>query len=127
MAIEKEFVKSFAKHKSDVKKKIELQEASNLESNNTNPVSNNNLANFLDKLDIHEEITRFNDHLNNLILVINSLDKKTLGKQIDFILQECNREINTMSAKATNSLISSLAIEVKVEIEKAREQVQNIV
>src|SRR3990167_4804470 len=90
------------------------------------PITPEYLNYTLDKLDIHEELSRFADHAQNLIKVISSANV-TKGKQIDFILQECTREINTMSAKANNSMISTLAIEIKVEIEKAREQVQNIV
>lgn len=80
----------------------------------------------LDKMDIHEEITRFQAHLDQLnkILDAQGLEK---GKQLDFTLQELGREINTMLAKTTNPTISSYALTMKVEIEKARELAQNIV
>ncbi len=136
--IESEFQRSFEIQKDIIKAKIsELQKlaqakisssenSSNMGSITTGPVSPEYLNYTLDKLDIHEELSRFADHAQNLIKVITS-DSVTKGKQIDFILQECTREINTMSAKANNSIISALAIEIKVAIEKAREQVQNIV
>ena len=80
----------------------------------------------LDKIDVHEEITRFNSHLENVKKVIK--DKSTeKGKRIDFVLQELLREANTILAKCSNYNISAIAVDIKVELEKAREQVQNIV
>lgn len=132
-AIESEFQRSFEIQKDLIKDKIsELQKLAHAKSSNQEnnpsmgPITPEYLNYTLDKLDIHEELSRFADHAQNLIKVISSANV-TKGKQIDFILQECTREINTMSAKANNSMISTLAIEIKVEIEKAREQVQNIV
>lgn len=86
----------------------------------------NALYTILDKIDIHEEIVRFASHLENLGLLLegNEIEK---GKRGDFILQELAREINTITAKCSDARISHLAINIKVEIEKAREQVQNIV
>lgn len=80
----------------------------------------------LDKIDVHEEIVRFKSHLKNLSA---SLEGATIekGKRIDFILQELAREINTITAKCSDATISSHAINIKVELEKAREQAQNIV
>lgn len=80
----------------------------------------------LDKIDIHEEIVRFKSHLKNMgkLLVDANLEK---GKRLDFTLQELAREINTISAKCSDAIIGSHAINIKVEIEKAREQAQNIV
>lgn len=80
----------------------------------------------LDKIDIHEEIIRFKNHLKNLTMELNTpgIEK---GKRVDFILQELGREINTITAKCSDSTISTHAINVKVELEKTREQNQNIV
>lgn len=80
----------------------------------------------LDKIDIHEEIIRFKNHLSNFIASLKSPDIEK-GRRLDFILQELAREANTMAAKAADSAISAHAINIKVELEKAREQVQNIV
>lgn len=80
----------------------------------------------LDKMDINEEIVRFKSHLLNLQNIINS-DQVEKGKQLDFTLQEIGREINTILAKTSNSEVSALALKVKVEVEKTREQAQNIV
>jgi len=84
------------------------------------------LYSMLDKIDIHEEITRLISHLNHLILHLNSPEIEK-GKRLDFTLQELGREINTIAAKCSDSTISAHAINVKVEVEKIREQIQNIV
>lgn len=84
------------------------------------------MHNALDKLDVHEEITRFCGHLKKLNSCLNSPELEK-GKTLDFTLQECNREINTIAAKASNLDINTIAIEVKIEIEKMRQQVQNII
>ena len=80
----------------------------------------------LKKIDIHEEIIRFKSHLDALILFLNTpvLEK---GKRLDFILQELLRETNTMMAKCSAFQISNACIDIKIELEKAREQIQNIV
>ena len=80
----------------------------------------------LDKIDIHEEIVRFKNHLENMYACISS-EQVEKGKRLDFILQELFREINTINAKCSDSQLSNLAITIKVELEKTREQVQNIV
>jgi uncharacterized protein (TIGR00255 family) len=81
----------------------------------------------VNKMDIHEEITRFNSHLTSVTQLFRDKKQPDKGKRLDFILQELLREINTLMAKCASFDISSLAIDVKVELEKAREQVQNIV
>lgn len=80
----------------------------------------------LDKMDIHEEIVRFKSHLENIDKQLGSptLEK---GKRLDFTLQELAREINTLSSKCSDASITSQAINIKVELEKSREQTQNIV
>lgn len=84
------------------------------------------LYTLLDKIDINEEIVRFKSHLANISHLLTMPDVEK-GKRLDFTLQELAREINTISAKCSDALISERAINVKVEIEKAREQSQNIV
>lgn len=80
----------------------------------------------LNKMGINEEIVRFQSHLDNIITHLNSggIEK---GKRLDFTLQELMREINTITAKSPDHTISEKAINIKVETEKIREQVQNIV
>lgn len=80
----------------------------------------------LDRIDLHEEIVRFKSHLETFNAALLS-DLPEKGRRLDFILQELNRETNTIAAKCADAEISSLAINIKVEVEKAREQVQNIV
>lgn len=79
----------------------------------------------LDKIDIHEEIIRFSSHLASLKELLNSpvIEK---GKRLDFTLQELSREINTIAAKCSDATMGARAIDIKVELEKAREQTQNI-
>jgi uncharacterized protein (TIGR00255 family) len=84
------------------------------------------LSAILEKLDLHEEIVRFASHLDEFARQLKSDDTRK-GKRLDFILQELGREINTIASKCNDSIISKHSINVKVEIEKAREQTQNIV
>jgi len=92
----------------------------------TSDTFRNTLYTMLDKIDIHEEVVRFNSHLKNLASILESA-KEEKGKLLDFTLQELAREINTIAAKCADATISGLAINIKVELEKAREQAQNIV
>ena len=99
-----------------------------LEQENTDltEIKKNLIYHEINKIDIHEEIIRFKSHLHNLILQINSADPEK-GRRLDFIVQELGREINTIAAKCSDVAISTIAINIKVELEKIREQVQNIV
>ena len=82
------------------------------------------MALLADRVDVTEECTRLNSHLQQFNNVLNT--KREVGKSLTFILQEMHREINTIGSKTTNVNISHMAIEVKEEIEKLREQVQNL-
>ncbi len=84
------------------------------------------IYNQLERMDIHEEIVRFKTHLDSLSSIIKADDIET-GKKLDFTLQELFREINTIASKCNDSVISALSINTKVELEKSREQAQNIV
>ena len=77
-----------------------------------------------EKLDISEEITRIECHVKQFVEILNKSD--AAGKKLDFILQELGREVNTLSYKSADYTISSLVIDMKTEIEKIREQAQNI-
>jgi uncharacterized protein (TIGR00255 family) len=74
--------------------------------------------------DISEEITRLRTHLDGLKSLLRR--KEQVGKSIEFLLQEINREVNTMGSKSQNAALSQVTIEVKAEAEKMREQVQNV-
>ncbi len=104
---------------------LALQEMA-LDESKVNELHKNTLYSLLDKMDIHEEIVRFKSHLKSLSAHLKSSEIEK-GKRLDFTLQELAREINTIAAKCSDASIGSLAINVKVELEKAREQTQNIV
>lgn len=80
---------------------------------------------FADKCAIDEEITRLNSHLIQLRNIIENSSQPE-GKKLDFLVQEMNREANTIGSKANDITITSYMLEIKSEIEKIREQVQNI-
>lgn len=79
---------------------------------------------YTDKINITEEITRFRSHLNEIKNLIMS--DVPVGRKLDFTVQELNREANTMGSKCNDYEISRLVVDLKSEIEKVREQVQNI-
>ena len=81
---------------------------------------------FSDKSSIQEELTRLNSHISQFISLVNTNDNKPLGKKCDFIIQEMNREVNTIGSKANSLDISNCVIELKTQIEDVREQIQNI-
>ena len=82
------------------------------------------LAVLSDKLDVSEELTRLRTHLDALGELMRGGEAG--GRKLDFLLQECFREINTCGNKAQDSQVSHLAVEFKTELEKCREQVQNL-
>ena len=77
-----------------------------------------------DRCDITEEITRLKSHLNQFRKFFNT--NEPIGRKLEFITQEINREVNTVGSKSSNIKISNRVIEIKSELEKIREQVQNI-
>ena len=77
-----------------------------------------------EKTDISEEIARFQAHLVQLKDIISSGD--VVGRKIEFLLQELNREVNTIASKSADYGISAIVVETKTELEKLREQAQNI-
>ena len=81
---------------------------------------------YADKCSIEEEITRLKSHIYQFRNLINTNVKDTIGKNLDFIIQEMNRETNTIGSKANNLDITNGVINIKTELEDIREQVQNI-
>ena len=77
-----------------------------------------------DRSDITEEMTRLKSHLNQFRSFFNT--NEPIGRKLEFITQEINREVNTTGSKSSDIIISKRVIEVKSELEKIREQVQNI-
>lgn len=79
---------------------------------------------FADKVCVDEELVRLDSHIKAMKDALNA--GGTIGRRLDFIAQEMNREANTTLSKTTDSEISERAIELKTDIEKVREQIQNI-
>ncbi|MBC3898315.1 YicC/YloC family endoribonuclease [Acetobacterium malicum] len=77
-----------------------------------------------DKLNIDEELTRLQSHLDRLEDMVE--ETEPVGRKLDFLIQEVNREINTIGSKASDLAIANIVVDVKSEIEKIREQIQNI-
>lgn len=84
----------------------------------------NEIAFFADKVDVSEELTRLSSHLAQFRETLNSAE--AIGRKLEFILQEMLREINTIGSKSNALDINKLVIEVKSELEKIREQIQNV-
>lgn len=82
------------------------------------------VAIYADKSNITEEIVRFRSHINQLRNTIVNDD--SIGRKLDFLIQEMNREVNTIGSKSSAIDITNLVIQIKSELEKIREQVQNI-
>ncbi|BBU34543.1 YicC/YloC family endoribonuclease [Veillonella nakazawae] len=82
------------------------------------------IALLADKTDITEEIVRFTSHVVQLKNIL--VDENSIGRKVDFILQEMNREVNTIGSKAMDSSITEFVVQLKCELEKIREQVQNV-
>ena len=81
---------------------------------------------FADKANITEELVRLGSHISQLRKFLQSDGKEAIGKKTDFLIQEMNREANTIGSKSNDREITSSMLELKAEIEKVREQVQNI-
>ncbi len=77
-----------------------------------------------DRCDITEEITRLGSHLNQFRKLFDS--SEPIGRKLEFITQEINREVNTMGSKSSDTQLANLVIEIKSTLEKIREQLQNI-
>ncbi|NMA61024.1 MAG: YicC family protein [Firmicutes bacterium] len=82
------------------------------------------VAIFADRCSIDEELVRLSSHIQQLKGSLRS--DQSVGRKLDFLIQEMNREVNTIGSKANNLQIASLVVEMKSELEKIREQVQNI-
>lgn len=82
------------------------------------------IAIFADRCNIDEELVRLNSHINQFRQTLEM--DVPIGRKLDFLLQEMNREVNTIGSKANDLLVSKKVIEIKSELEKIREQTQNI-
>lgn len=79
---------------------------------------------FADKADVTEELTRLSSHIDQFKKILS--EEEQVGRKLDFLVQEINREVNTCGSKANDNDIAKLVIEAKCEIEKIREQIQNL-
>ncbi len=79
---------------------------------------------YADKCSVEEEVTRLKSHISQFQKLLDS--EEAIGKKLDFIIQEMNRETNTIGSKANNLEITNNVIDVKTELENVREQIQNI-
>jgi len=82
------------------------------------------VAIFADRCSIDEELVRIKSHINQLREILDM--DQPIGRKLDFLIQEMNREINTIGSKANDLIITKNVIEIKSEIEKIREQIQNV-
>ncbi len=83
------------------------------------------VAILVDKSDITEELVRLHSHITSFAEVIG-FPESSIGRRLDFLLQEINRELNTIGSKSQVTALSHIIIDAKTEVEKIREQVQNI-
>ena len=79
---------------------------------------------YSDKCSVQEELTRLRSHITQFLNLTN--ENTAIGKKLDFLIQEMNRETNTIGSKANNLDITNLVVDIKTELENVREQVQNI-
>ncbi|HWI41146.1 MAG TPA: YicC/YloC family endoribonuclease [Verrucomicrobiae bacterium] len=82
------------------------------------------IALLADRSDITEEIVRFGSHFQQFDEALTS--SEPVGRKLDFLIQEMNREVNTIGSKANDAALAALVVEMKAELEKIREQVQNV-
>ena len=79
---------------------------------------------FSDKACIDEEITRLYSHIEQMKSIV--MEEVPVGRKLDFLVQEMNREVNTIGSKSNDLEITNIIVDTKSEIEKIREQIQNI-
>lgn len=82
------------------------------------------IAIFADKADINEELTRLQSHIDQFVKIMKL--QELIGRKLDFLLQEMNREVNTIGSKANDSGVAKEVVDMKSLLEKMKEQVQNI-
>ncbi len=111
--ISKEYADKLAERISEALKDVKYDEARLLQE----------VAIFADKSNIDEEITRLKSHISQFRTIVNG---ENAGRKLDFLVQEFNRETNTICSKSNDVELTDCALRLKCEIEKIREQIQNI-
>jgi uncharacterized protein (TIGR00255 family) len=84
------------------------------------------IAILAERTDVTEEITRLGSHMNQFRAMVHGAGAEPVGRKLDFLIQEMGREVNTIASKALDAEISLQVVNMKAELEKIREQVQNI-
>lgn len=109
----------------DTFEKMKLRIATLLGSESPDiPRLHQELALYADRGDITEEIVRLDSHMIQFDQTLNR--SESVGKMLDFLVQEMGREINTIGSKANDAIIAGLVVQMKAELERIREQVQNV-
>lgn len=119
--IEKRFPELIAEYRINLKNKIrELLDGAQIDDARVLT----EVTIYADKICVDEEVVRLKSHIQNVKAILN--EQEGVGRKLDFIAQEMNREANTILSKSNDMEITNRAIELKTEIEKIREQIQNI-
>jgi uncharacterized protein (TIGR00255 family) len=84
------------------------------------------IAILAERTDVTEEITRLGSHMGQFRAMVSGAGPEPIGRKLDFLIQEMGREVNTIASKALDADISLQVVNIKAELEKIREQVQNI-
>lgn len=103
-----------------VRKKVAIQGGNNIDEQRLKM----EVAYLGGRQDIAEELTRLASHIEQYMQL--SISRKPVGRRLDFLLQEMNREINTIGSKAADAKVSQIVVECKAELERLKEQIQNI-
>ena len=112
--------------KDKIRENIEALLEKNVGKENTDPNRlEQELVYYIEKIDIHEEQIRLEQHCSYFLEILHS-DEESKGKKLSFVLQEIGREINTTGSKAYNAEIQKAVVRMKDELEKAKEQVLNV-
>ena len=120
-AVETEAPKTVAEYRKRLEQKMqEVLGATGIDENRILAEA----AIFADHIAVDEETVRLRSHMSQLTTMING--NSPTGRKIDFLIQEFNREANTIGSKCQNSQIAHVVVDLKSEIEKIREQIQNI-
>ena len=112
--IKQEYAKKLSDRVSEILSNVQVDESRLLQE----------VALFVDKSNIDEELTRLNSHISQFRKICD--DDKEAGKRLDFLIQEFNREANTVCSKSNDIVVTDTALALKCEIEKLREQIQNV-
>ncbi len=116
--------KRSAQRAGESRKKIESRIRANINGGNSPLSQNGALSVTGEKSDITEEVTRLKSHIQQYRQMMQK--SGAVGRQLDFLIQEMHREINTIGSKACDGTIAGLVVQTKAEVEKLREQVQNV-